>query len=363
MPDSYRNPASRLLFLDWFRGLAALTMLNGHVFHSFTRAELRADGPFVLTQFMGGMPPAVFLFLTGVTLAFLMDRTEQKGLSAGERMFAVLRRAGYLFALALLFRLQLWTFAWGQSPWTDLFKVDILNCMGLSIAALSVMALFQTAERIRLCAVLGFAIAAVAPLISQFDWSPVPGPLRSYIAPDFNNFTFFPWASFVAFGISAGSILRTAGSHDLPRVMQWGALAGFGMILTGRYFGNLPYSFYSKVDFWLDSPALTVIKLGIILVVMSFAYLWIEFGPARSWSWMRLLGTHSLLVYWVHTELVYGRWFGAWKERLNTSETIAVSAAVIGLMILLCVIKERWQTWRPLPAPSRYPASSGASGD
>ena len=32
------------------------------------------------------------------------------------------------------FRLQLWLFAFPESPWTDLFKVDILNCMGFAIA-------------------------------------------------------------------------------------------------------------------------------------------------------------------------------------------------------------------------------------
>jgi len=37
-PDS----SARLRYLDWTRGIAALIMLQGHVFHSFTRADLRA---------------------------------------------------------------------------------------------------------------------------------------------------------------------------------------------------------------------------------------------------------------------------------------------------------------------------------
>src|SRR5579862_3791172 len=178
----------RLLYLDWVRGCAALIMLQGHVFHSFLKNDLRQGGAYILSQFFGGMPPAVFLFLTGVTLAFLMDGRERQKLPAGLRVWAALRRAGYLFGIAFLFRVQLWLFGWPYSPWQDMLKVDILNCMGFAVALLSVMAVFRTAERVRLCVVLGVAIAAASPLISQIDWSGVPPALAHYIAPDYNHF-------------------------------------------------------------------------------------------------------------------------------------------------------------------------------
>src|SRR5579885_3386037 len=96
----------RLAYLDWVRGLGALIMLQGHVFHSFLRNDLRGGGPYILSQFVGGMPPAIFLFLTGVTLAFLMDSAERKGMRPARRVFAAFRRSGYLFFLAFAFRLE-----------------------------------------------------------------------------------------------------------------------------------------------------------------------------------------------------------------------------------------------------------------
>ena len=95
---------NRLLYLDWVRGLAAIVMLQGHVFHSFLRNDLRAGSAYVFSQFLGGMPPAVFLFLTGITLAFLMDGRERQGRPTHARIFAALRRAGYLLAVAFAFR-------------------------------------------------------------------------------------------------------------------------------------------------------------------------------------------------------------------------------------------------------------------
>jgi uncharacterized membrane protein len=340
--------SARLPYIDWMRGLAAVIMIQGHAFHAFTKPELRASGPYVFSQFVGGMPPAIFLFLVGVTLAFLMDSRERKGLAPGLRVLAALKRAGFLFGIAFLFRLQLWLFGWPYSAWTDLLKVDILNAMGLAVAVLSPMAIFQTAERVRLCAALGLAIAGVSPLISQLDWSGVHPLVKAYIAPDFFYFGFFPWASFVAFGMSAGSILRLARAEQIERLMQWGALAGLGLILAGRYFADFPYSVYPASDFWLDSPWLVLIKLGVLLLMLSFAFLWTQYVVRERWSWVRQFGLTSLLVYWVHIELMYGRWLWFWKENLTIGQTAAVAAGFLVLMLALSLLRTQWRNWRLL---------------
>lgn len=331
-------------------------MLQGHVFHSFTSTDLRNDGPYILTQFVGGLPPALFLFLTGITLAFLMNRRERQGAPWSGRVQAALKRAGYLLGIAYLFRLQLWLSGWPNSPVTDLLKVDILNAMGMTILLVSLLALLSTAGRIRFGAVLGILIAASSPLVSMYDWSGVPEVIRNYVAPDYHHFSVFPWGAFLCFGLSAGSLLRVVKQEDLPRLMQWATLGGLALIVGGRYVSNLPYSVYPKSDFWLDNPALTAIKMGIILVVLAFAYLWTNHG-VRGWSWIQQLGTTSLLVYWVHIELVYGRWFGSWKESLGVVESAIAAVAVIALMVGLSVLRTNWTSvaawWRYQFAPPR----------
>jgi len=340
------NTGSRLTYLDWVRGLAVVIMLQGHVFHSFVRQDLRTDGPFVLSQFFGGMGPAMFLVLTGITLAFLMDGRQRQGLGPMARWLAALRRAGYLFTLALLFRVQLWLFAYPQSSWTNLFKVDILNCMGFAIVLMSIMAIFTTAERVRLCAVLGAAIAAASPIVSSMNWTWLPQEIAAYIVPNPQYFAFFPWAAFIAFGISLGSVLRLVEPAHTNRMMQWGSLLGLALIAAGQYFSNLPYSIYPKSDFWVDSPGLIVIKLGAVMLILAFAFVWSEYAVGSAWSWVRQLGTTSLLVYWVHIELVYGRWLGAWKDSMNNIECAAAAVAVIALMLGISLLRTNWPTVR-----------------
>ena len=336
------------------RGLAATIMLQGHTFHAFMRPELRVQSPYVLSQFVGGFPPAVFLFLTGITFAFLLESNERRGLTRWQRWFAALARARYLFVLAMLFRLQLWAFALGGSSWKDIFKVDVLNIMGLTLFLMSPLALAPIAERARAAGFVGVLIAVASPLISQMDWKWMHPFLSDYIVPSFTLFPIFPWAAFTAFGLAAGCLLKVCKPEHLDRMMQWAALSGLVLIYTAQYLSNLPFSLYTKSDFWLDGPGLVFMKLGALLLLGALAYLWSVRLWGSNWSWVRQLGTTSLLVYWVHIELVYGRWFAAFKDKLDTAQCVLFSIALILAMIALSqastrLKKARWNEWPALP--------------
>jgi uncharacterized membrane protein len=355
------RPSSRLLYLDWIRGVAAIIMLQGHAFNSFTKPELRSGGPYVFSQFLGGMPPAIFLFLTGVTMAFMMDSAERKELTPGNRVLVGLRRAGYLMGVAFLFRIQLWAFSSPRHV-EDIFRVDILNCMGLALAASSVMAVFRTAERVRLCAVLGLAIAVASPLVSEVNWNGVPDIVKNYLVPSNDFFGFFPWAAFLFFGVSYGSLQRTIRERRIPFAMQWFAMGGIALAFGVYALSNLPLTIYSSSDFWLNGPTLILIKTGVILLGLSFAYLWTSQPSAQSWSWVRQFGTTSLIVYWVHIELVYGRWMGALKENLTVAETVVAAIGVTLFMLLISVAKTSYPVWREKLLPATR-VSSNDFGD
>ena len=353
----------RLHYLDWVRGFGALIMLQGHVFDSFLKPELRPGGAYVLSQFVGGMPPAIFLFLTGVTLSFLMDSSERKGMTPRARMATAFRRSGYLFGLAFAFRTQLFIFGF-PAAWQDLFRVDILNCMGFSIALLSVMAFFRTRQRVVICAAGGLAIAFLSPLITAMNWANVPWLIRNYIVPSKMFFGFFPWGAYLAFGMSAGSLIRSTPRDAISRVMQWTAVAGGITIIVCQYLAHVPFSIYAKSDFWLDSPAQVLTKQGVTWVMLAFGFVWTRYGASEGWSFVRQFGTTSLLVYWVHIELVYGRGLFFLKNSLTVSQTIVSAVFVILLMLAISIARTNWtrisETLAQMgwydPRPERVPA-------
>jgi hypothetical protein len=63
---------------------------------------------------------------------------------------------------------------------------------------------------------------------------------------------------------------------------------GGALIGACSYFSNLPFSIYTKSEYWLNSPALPLTKLGVTLALLAFAYVWTR-HTAGAWSWVRQL--------------------------------------------------------------------------
>src|SRR5688572_18842620 len=121
----------RVVYLDWMRGLAAVIMLQGHVLEGWLRPEDRTGEWFWLSQFLGGLPAPIFLFLVGTSLALVLDRMRAKGASGVQMAVTVLRRGGWILLLAYAFRVEQFLMWYPGPPLSDLLRVDILNCISV----------------------------------------------------------------------------------------------------------------------------------------------------------------------------------------------------------------------------------------
>src|SRR5260370_5337065 len=266
----------RFPFLDWMRGLAVVVMIQCHTFNSLTRMDLRDGGPYVLTQFIGGMAAPLLLLMAGMTTAFQMESLERRQPNRWRRWLISLKRAGYILAIAFTFRFTNWAFSMPHASAADLTKVDILNCMGVGMAVLAVGAVFRSNARVRFAVGAGLVIAAAAPVMTNLPWGGAPALLQEYLVPGSGRgrFPFFPSVAYIAFGQAIGAVVKRAAAERFDRLMQWSMLIGFSMIFIGQYFSNIPYSIYTNANFWTDSPALIVIRVGICLMIMAGADMW-----------------------------------------------------------------------------------------
>jgi uncharacterized membrane protein len=331
---------NRFPFLDWMRGLAVVVMIQCHVFNSFARLDVRDGGPYVLSQFVGGMAAPLFLFMAGMTSGFQMESLENHGVAPLRRWLISLRRGGYILGIAFLFRFTNWAASFPHADPQELTKVDILNCMGVAMVVFAAVAVFRGYGRVRAAVIGALAIACLAPLAANLDWSYTPTLIHEYVAPggQRGHFAFFPCAAYVGFGLAAGTLVRRAAQGQLERLMQWSVLIALALIFGGQYFSNLPYSVYAKSSFWTDSPALILIRVGISLLILAGSYLWTEFCFPKGWSWMQVLGKNSLMVYWIHVMLVYGTWVKPIKRSLSIPLTAGATALVTAMMLLLSVL-------------------------
>jgi uncharacterized membrane protein len=327
------------------RGLAVLVMIECHTFNSFARLDVRKGGPYVLSQFVGGMAAPLFLFMAGMTFGFQMESLERREPNRWRRWLSALRRAGYIMAIAFAFRIGNWIASIPRPEFAEITKVDILNSMALAMGAFAVAACFNGKSRLKFALLGAVAVAALAPVVESWNWSGAPRWIVDYLAPGVNRgqFPFFPDASYIGFGLAAGAIVKRTGAQQMDRLMQWFAVIGVAGIFTAQYFSNIPFSLYSAPDFWHSSPALIFIRVGISLAMLAAAYLWTEYGAGLGWSWIQALGQTSLLVYWVHIMLVYGNIAKPWKRTLSIPETVLAFAVVTVLMVALAAARLSWK--------------------
>jgi uncharacterized membrane protein len=326
-------------------------MFQTHCYDAWLSPEARKATFFMYSQLGGTLPAPLFLFLAGISFALVTDKLWQKGLSPQQIAKTTIRRGAEIFALGLLFRLQEYLIAWGWAPWSDLFRVDILNTIGVSMMLMGVLCWVTLAMRSSGPVTLLPAIAATAsamaitlltpPLWNTWrpDW--LPWPIESYVngvhnlgAPQAWLFPIFPWTGFAFAGLAVGFVLQSAWTklHEGPAFVFAG-LAGLVLVAGSRWLDARPQSLYANYDYWHTSPNFFLLRLGLLLMILSACYAWCRWGVAQ-WGFSPLiqLGQTSLLVYWVHIEFVYGR------VSILPKHAQSIFGASVGLMIIFLMM-------------------------
>jgi len=370
------NPAaSRLAYIDWMRGLACVLMFQTHCYDSWLGGDARKSTFFMWSQLGGTLPAPLFLFLAGISFALVTDKLRQKGLPAGRIARTTIRRGAEILALGLLFRVQEFLIALGWAPWSDLFRVDILNTIGLSMILMGVVCWCVLALSRATRLLLGLSAAAVGLVISLLTpllWTSwrarwLPWPLESYINGVHNLgqpqpwlFPIFPWTAFAFIGLAVGfSLVSDWGRKHGATTFLFAGLGGVLLIYSARWLDRRPEQLYPVYDFWHTSPNFFLIRVGLLLIILAAAYLWCRWG-AGQWGFSPLIqmGQTSLLVYWVHIEFVYGR-FSILPKRAQDVRMASLGLGVIFVSMLLLSLArtklkgrgaEVWASLQKLPS-------------
>lgn len=338
--------SNRLPYLDWMRGLGVLIMLQGHVLESWVRPQDRSGEWFRMSQFLGGLPAPIFLFLVGVSLALVLDRMRSKGASTAQLCSKVLRRSGWILFLAYAFRFEQYVMWYPASKGTDVFRVDTLNCIAICTLIVGLLSLAFRSRRTNLAAMTATTVAFVFLTPWIYPTKGLPAFILSYFNGGGHSwyFGFFPWAAFAFAGITFGYALL-AGKERMGEAefFKWVGVAGVGLYAVGRGMSLSPVFQYGFFDYSLTSPHFFFVRLGWVLLILYGAYSWSTLWSTRQpqrWSPLISLGQASLVIYWVHIEIVYGRILHPFSQAL---EVTTASMQVLWLVPLMLVLASRKQ--------------------
>jgi uncharacterized membrane protein len=352
----------RLAVVDWLRGFAVVLMIQTHLYDAWVAPAFKNTQAYHWSRFFGGIPSRLFLLLVGVSLALRFEAQLSKGVRDRAAFFKPAAKRGLeILLLAYAFRLQEYLlghmqYAWvdlGRS-WEDLVKVDILNCIGLSMIVVPLLAAPWRGRPAWGALLLGTAFfVGLGPVIGPHALPAfIPRPVASYIGGPrpMAWFPLFPWAAWPLIGVFVGH-LWVRGSRDArrhARTFLLSGAAGIGLIVVVETIRALnPHIIrYPSELVQQMGPGSFVYRLGLNLVAAALGFVVVRLTGKR-FSLMQQFGRTSLLVYWVHIELCYG--LMAYKLGLYGRLTMAQATLGFGVMVAamlgLSLAKTAW--WEP----------------
>lgn len=362
------TPVRRLAYIDWMRGLACVLMIQAHCYDSWLNPEARKTALYRWSQEISTLAAPIFLFLCGVSFALVSEGLCQKKAPTAEIFKTASLRGAQILGFGFLLRLQEFVLGYPKSPWTDLFRVDVLNVLGISILLMAVFWWIAASAGVSDTSVrdgashylqnwrahaivLSLIVAAIIAMATPPLWTThrlrfLPWALESYIngvhifdAPSPWLFAIFPWCGFAFVGLAFGLFLflefaQRREAAALASVAAIGAVA----CAASLWWDNASVKIYAVYDYWHSSPNFFLMRCGILLLLAFAIFVWCRWGlGTKGFSPCIQLGRTSLLVYWVHIEFVYGRLsiLPKWRSSiaLSTVGMLVIFAAMLGLSI------------------------------
>jgi fucose 4-O-acetylase-like acetyltransferase len=326
------SPRPREVYIDAFRGLMALVMVQGHVCDTLLTPEARAAPWYVYQTIFHGSTAPGFLFASGFVAGLPRAPLSLQASWRRARRLVFVLGVGYALHLPYL---SFWkTRAATSAEKAALFACDALQV--IAVTQLLVLALQLLAGRrwTRRAAALGLVMLAVGPLVWSSGVSGrFPPALAAYLDERTGSrFPVFPFSVFVLAGTLAGA---TVGRADPRRRKRRAVLSGLALLFGGLL---LAAALRGRVDFWSISPAYVLVRLGALLLLLRL----VEAAADSSLPGIRslaLLGHETLLVYVLHLTLLFGGVVGpsplvAFHGRLGYAEALAATLAMVPLLLL-----------------------------
>ena len=97
-------------------------------------------------------------------------------------------------------------------------------------------------------------------------------------------------------------------------------------------------SIYAESSFWTTSPTYFAVRVGVLMLTLASLYLIEQLLADRRGvlSPLERMGRHSLFVYWIHVELVYG--YATWGIHRRLPFWAAVAAYVMFATVMYAAV-------------------------
>ena len=206
---AWSEGTGRYKFLDLYRGIIVLFMLEGHVVRELLNNESKATYLFALHEIFHGVTAPGFLFGAGFTFAIATQRRWEQSITFTHGFFRRVWQTislifiGYALHFPFL-SLQKTLIEATSTQWNIFLLFDVLQCIGIGLLLLRLLLVIVRREKLFLgtTTLLLFSIVYATPIFWTACVQQIFPPTISSAVNGFNgsSFPLFPFLGFLLAG-------------------------------------------------------------------------------------------------------------------------------------------------------------------
>lgn len=353
---------SRLLAVDWLRGLVMLLMTVDHSSGAFNHGRLKVDSAQTyvagtvlpaaqfFTRWMTHLCAPTFVFLSGLALFMSVGRRRRDGASERDITGFIVVRGLIIAALDPL---------WMVAVHRGQLVMQVLYAIGVSVVAMAFLRRLPAPA----CGALGLLIIVLHEALATalggvggvahalVTFALVPGKVGPFVV----LYPCLPWLAVMLLGWAGGDLARRQPERFQGRLLLAGlvALATFVVVRGLNGYGNSGvFRESGSLIQWLHTakyPAsLSYLACELGIAWLLLAALWTSVLPRWAAAVVTPLGQSAFFFYLLHAHLL---WLAAWATGTLQAKGLAVTylaaAAVVALLLPLCERFRRYKVAHP----------------
>ena len=356
----------RFEFIDVFRGIAVLLMIEGHAMRALLDWKIRATFAYDIHELFHGLPAPIFIFAAGAALGLTQDLLTSDHIPSKMSGRSWRRELRLLNVLIIAYALQLSDFSlfktfFASTPerLVTLLNFNVLQCIVISVILVrSILSLkIPAVSLVRVLAGTAFTIGLLTPL-AWLAAPHLPMWIGTMISREhLSYFPIFPYAGFAFAGAAWGLQLNLAQrvrteAQFLHRSILWGGLA----FILSAILAGIPWPrLYS--EFWWSSPWYLWMRIGLLVLICSYlrrAEMGSSGRTSRVQSFLALLGRRSFYLYVAHLVILYGSSYNYnWNmvHKLGVDLPFFQAAAATACLAIFMIISAVAWDWTKLHRP------------
>lgn len=343
----------RLAFIDLLRGWSLIVMIEVHVFNSMLRPELKLTGWFSNLNFLNGLVAPAFLFISGFSFYIASQRKMEEFRKFKYQFWRQIGRISMIWVIGYLLRLPYFsltrTIQKSNPEQLILFySVDILQCIAVGLLLLFILRILIVNDKsfVITLFILALTFILASPLVWNADIASfLPVPVANYFNRQNGSlFPLFPWLGFMLMGAVYSSYYLKSSPDKEQSFLRNTLVTGLVLIAAAIIALYLSIPFFEPIEKIRPNTFFFGLRLGLILLMLVF-FRYYELKRKTEKSFVLTTGRESLLVYWLHLQIIYRQFSGSISLDSIIGQSFGIIeciAATIVLVILMAFTAKLW---------------------